>query len=339
MYKQQIPGFDLLKFMLALLIVAIHTDFAVAVSVNNYLMRGVIVNLQNLGVPGFFVISSFLFFRKCFAKGMGESNGIWLKFVKRLALVYLFYFILLSPVIVSNRGWFSMDFVSGISTFVMDLLLRYTYPGSWFLAALAVATTLVYFLCKRLSLWLLLGIFFLLHLYISNVEKLPSNFQTFFWWYEEHIREIGLSFPVALFWISLGACFAMPSVIEKLPAAKKLKLYLWGLFLLLFVADNLPFVSVHGILEAFMIICLIILFYNMDFNPSPLYKRLREYSILFFFWHFIVVYTFRTLYHGHHLEVWGVWFYPLTLLIVFAIASTIMYLENKRYFKWLKYSH
>ena len=40
MYKQQIPGFDLLKFMLALLIVAIHTDFAVAVSVNNCLMRG-----------------------------------------------------------------------------------------------------------------------------------------------------------------------------------------------------------------------------------------------------------------------------------------------------------
>ena len=40
MYKQQIPGFDLLKFMLALLIVAIHTDFAAAVSVNNCLMGG-----------------------------------------------------------------------------------------------------------------------------------------------------------------------------------------------------------------------------------------------------------------------------------------------------------
>ena len=68
---RQIPGFDLLKFIMSLFIVAVHMQLSDTLIVSNYLLLGRGVRtLQNLGVPTFFVISSYLFFRKCYAVGV-----------------------------------------------------------------------------------------------------------------------------------------------------------------------------------------------------------------------------------------------------------------------------
>lgn len=91
MNKRQIQGFDLLKFIMALFIVSIHTHFYESLIANNYQLIGEgISKIQNLAVPIFFVISSFLFFRKNFSR-LKDNNKLWIKFVKRLGIVYLFY--------------------------------------------------------------------------------------------------------------------------------------------------------------------------------------------------------------------------------------------------------
>ena len=162
MNKRQIQGFDLLKFIMALFIVGIHAHFSDSLIANNYqLIGGGINKIQGLTVPIFFVISSFLFFRKSFSC-LKDNNKLYLKFIKRLGIVYLFYFILLSPVIINNRGWFDMDLVTGALSFIKDVFLRYTYPGSWFLSALVMATTIVFFLGKKINHWVILIISFVL---------------------------------------------------------------------------------------------------------------------------------------------------------------------------------
>lgn len=337
--KQQIPGYDLLKFIMALFVVGIHANLANAINVYNPYIGGVIGVLQELSVPGFFVISSMLFFRKCHKMGLNASGQYYWKFAKRLALVYLFYFILLSPVIIPNRGWLQAGFPNGLGLLVEDVLLRYTYPGSWFLSALIVATTIVYLLCKKINPWILLGCFLALHLYIFNVDKLPAFCHVFYDWYETHVRTIKLSFPIALVWVAMGACLASPKVLRSLPDLKKHTAIVWSVFVLSFILEYFHLLCINGLGRILMVACLIVIFYNMDLTPSPLYKKLREYSILIFFWHFIVLQIYKVIYHEAEFQVFGIWLYPMALIPVFIISSIILWLEDKRWFGWLKYSH
>lgn len=55
-----IPGLDILKFLMALLIVAVHSEAFRDV----YYVNEAILPIINSAVPIFFVISSFLLFRK-----------------------------------------------------------------------------------------------------------------------------------------------------------------------------------------------------------------------------------------------------------------------------------
>lgn len=336
MNKRQIQGFDLLKFIMALFIVGIHAHFSDSLIANNYqLIGGGINKIQGLTVPIFFVISSFLFFRKSFSC-LKDNNKLYLKFIKRLGIVYLFYFILLSPVIINNRGWFDMDLVTGALSFIKDVFLRYTYPGSWFLSALVMATTIVFFLGKKINHWVILIISFVLLLYIYNVELLPTKYRFLYNWYDIHIRDIKLSFPVALFWISMGACFA--KINENLERLEKYKYGLWILFLFFYISTY--FLPINELSTVFMVAVLIIIFYNLKFKRHlNIYLKLREYSILFFFWHFIVLQVIKVALHNRQFEVLGVWLYPITLGLVLIISTLIVYLENKKYFKWLRYSH
>lgn len=295
--------------------------------------------LQGLGVPSFFVISSYLFFSKCYKQGLEHCGAAYLKFVKRLALVYLFYLALLSPVVVPGRGWFAAGFPDGLLLFLKDLLLRYSYPGSWFLSALVMATTIVFLLLRlRVSPWVAFVLFLLLNLYVINVDDLPQVWQLPYHWYEAHVRGAERSFPIALSWISMGACFALPSMKERLTKMRKYVPALWALFVAGFFLTYFK-IEIDGLWTVIMVACLIVLFFNMDLKPSPIYIRLREYSILFFFWHFIVLQVYKVVFHGQHILQFGAWLYPMTLVPVFFIATLILWLENKRYFKWLKYSH
>lgn len=300
-------------------------------------MGGVINKLQGLSVPVFFVISSFLFFKKVFSSS-NSRNQLLIKFVKRLGIVYLFYFILLSPVIIPNRGWLNLDLITGIKTFLIDILFRYTFPGSWFLSALIVSTTIIFFLCKKINIWILLGIFFILHFYIYNVELLPSSYGSLYTWYEMNIRGITLSFPVALFWTTMGACFAKLNINNNI---KKIDCYnhtLSILFLFIFIISFIP-TKINGLENVFMVPLLIIIFHNLRLKPSEIYFKFREYSILFFFWHFIVLQVIKVITSNQQFDILGIWLYPITLIPVIVVSSLILYLENIKCFKWLKYSH
>ena len=247
---------------------------------------------------------------------------------------------LLSPIITQSRGWFDVGFIMGLKLFLMDIFLRFTYPGSWFLSALIIATTIVFFLGKKINYWILLCIFFILYLYIYNVQSLPESYKLLYEWYENHIRNIQLSFPVALLWISMGAGFAKLNINGKLVQLAKYQYILWFcfIFIFLFTLTCGP-ILVNGLNNIFMVALLTILFYNMKLKPASTYRIMREYSILFFFWHFIVLKIINIIFNEQSFDFLGIWIYPITLISVVLISTIILYLENKRYFKWLRYSH
>lgn len=332
-----IPGFDVLKFFMALGIVGIHSHLAQSVSIKNELWGWVISCFQNLCVPGFFIVSSFLFFRKCWGIGFKNSNNAYFKFIKRLALVYLFYFLLLFPVIIHNRGWLDLGFVVGLEIFLMDFLLRYTFPGSWFLSALMVSTTLIWLWGRCFKTYYLLVPLWFFSLYVYKTELFPEEMQILYNWYESHVRTMRLSFTAALFPVCLGSILAHPKVLF---FTQRLKPYNNNLFLALILITFCLYCYKDIIGLKDILLTLIFLYsYNVDLKEKQFYYRMREYSILFFMWHFIVLEIFKVTCNKQEFDIFGIWLFFIVLAVIYLISTMILFLENKKYFNWLKYSH
>ena len=92
--------FDILKLVLAIFIVGIHSTRA------GMILRPVF----RLAVPLFFIISSYLFFLKqCTLSSWIERYKGLKKYAKRILLLYLFWFLLLFPFTIYYREWY-VDF-------------------------------------------------------------------------------------------------------------------------------------------------------------------------------------------------------------------------------------
>ena len=173
------------------------------------------------------------------------------------------------------------------------------------------------------------------------LKRLISEYQQIVTKVELTQRDICLSFPNALVWVSLGACLANSKMLECISKVKGLHYVGCFLFVVSFLMEYLEFVSGLGMF--FMVVCLIVLFYNMHLKASAIFKRLRNYSILMFFWHFIAIgalnFVCKRVFGILPFDILDVYFFPLILVIVIPIASVILWAENKRGFGWLKYFH
>ncbi len=125
----QNDALDVLKFILALLVVALHSE----------LFPGIIYPWVRIAVPSFFVISSFLFFSR--NKETQDLAGYsW-----RILRLYVAYFVVLLPVtIYVHRGdWFGDGFFNGSVSFLRSLICGSTFLASWFFVALLISVLVV----------------------------------------------------------------------------------------------------------------------------------------------------------------------------------------------------
>lgn len=93
METKNIYSFDLLKFIMALVIVAHHSAIREVSSTVEMLFNP----LNWVSVPVFFILSSFFFLRKC-----RENNFDWIlliSYTKRLSILYLIWAFINTPFI------------------------------------------------------------------------------------------------------------------------------------------------------------------------------------------------------------------------------------------------
>lgn len=212
--RKVIPGLDILKFCMALLIVAIHSEAVNSIPIVFEILNPIIQS----AVPMFFVVSAFLLFRKMRQNQLNiqQEKEILLHFTLRLLLLYTFWLVVQLPLVVHTRHYLSMTFFDFIYNFLFDVMFRSTFHGAWFFSALVVGVWIIYFVSKFFkdkTIWI---VPLLLALYIYHFDKLPSEYQTFWFWYQEHIVNPQNSFLVSLFWISVGFILAKPTTISKI---------------------------------------------------------------------------------------------------------------------------
>lgn len=338
-------SYDILKFVMALLIVAIHTQ-----AFEGPFACNVFKPFLEVAVPVFFILSSMFFFTK-----LRRENLRWKQlkhFLLRLGLLYFFWFIVNIVFVEHEHRYFIDAGIMDIFRLIKDVLLRSTYSGSWFFSALglSVATyTMIY--KQRWLLFLLFIISLIGFVYIHEIDYIPEQLHGLYKWWQSNVREeVTLSILEALPWVGVGYFLSsdriqtwMSTIKEK---NKPILLHLLFLVLVLvcLINYNYGYKPLQLLIRFVIVLYLITLAGTSRLTPKPIYFEMRKMSVLFFMLHFVAIKIWSLLgTYVLHLDSWqehigNMGFYFLILASCLVISICILYLQNKKQFNWLKYS-
>ena len=326
--KKLIPGLDVMKFIMAFLIVDIH--------VKGYLItppiiqQYIILPIEGLAVPEFFIISSFLFFSK-----MRRSNNdpqVLFHFWHRLVLLYLFWTIVWSPIILMQKPYLH-EGAGSLLHFVLDFFFGNTFDASWFLGALIVGVPIVFGLSKILEERMVWILPFLVYIYLHYHTRLPAAWQVPYNFYNS-FKDPNLAFPGGLLWIAIGYHLSNEHIVNRIASIRNG--YFWVALLVGLISYSVGIFPMY-----LLIVCVTLLFmaaytWKLPTENLMIYKRLRAYSILFYVIHDsfkkIPKYLFSNIHNGPLL-------YVITLIVCWLSSEFIIRMRNVRGFHWLKYAY
>ncbi len=144
--KRYYPAIDIARFILAILVVAIHVRPFTGNAAFFY--DDCIARIAD---PLFFMISAYLFFTKVYAGGW--KKGELGRYLRRLLKLYLAWLLIYSPVIihhtlVANK---EADLWQILGLLLRKILLEGPYGAMWFLTALLLAIPLTYVVTRYLG--------------------------------------------------------------------------------------------------------------------------------------------------------------------------------------------
>ena len=154
------PFIGIYKFILALLVVAIHVEpfnGDLAFYLNNCLAR--------IAVPSFFILSAYFLFDKLINNNW--DSKIFIKNQIHLGKYYGIWLLLHSPVVLSLLWKTASDIPNYIWLVFQAVCLKGPYGALWFLPATILAITLVYLIGKRWGPYACLVISFPLFLFAA----------------------------------------------------------------------------------------------------------------------------------------------------------------------------
>lgn len=316
-----IRGIDLTKFLMAIVIVSIHVQIS-------QIVGDFYVTFQNCAVPVFFVFSSYFFFKKM-RKTSGRElwKGLW-NYEKRINKLYLFWLVVLSPAILRwwHKEYLELPIGQAIGAFIKNYFFAYEFGASWFLGALIVGIPIVLLLTRWLNDKVVWIIPFIIYTYIC---KCPDGY--LFELYESYLRTPQLSFPYALWWLVLGHLLSNESIDKYI---KRINIYISAAIFIASLLIGILFENFEFVTRSISVIAIFALAINMKLKDYPmLYTRLRTYSIHFYCLHFSLILAL-----GHFFWDNTLLMFILTLIICLIVSETIIRLQDKPLFKWLKYS-
>lgn len=189
------PFVGIYKFILALLVVAIHVEpFSgdLAFYTNNCLAR--------IAVPSFFVLSAYFLFDKLINNDW-DAKIFW-KNQKHLAKYYGIWLLLHSPVVLTRLWETATDIPNYIWLVVQAVCLKGPYGALWFLPATIMAVALVYWIGKKCGPYVCLVISFPLFFFAALETEYFGLIEDIAW------MEVVNNGLVAVFgWLANGLTF------------------------------------------------------------------------------------------------------------------------------------
>lgn len=326
--SRYIPGFDLLKFMMAAVIVSLHAEVTTVMSPS---IAGCFANFQALAVPIFFVLSSYLFFEKL-KKSSTPLKNLWI-FEKRLFILYLIWSLIMLPITLRNHDYISYG-IMGLFLWIKDFLFDYTFLASWFFGALLVATPLVYIIRKYLVFLIVVSM--TLYGCFEFYDLLPPVMKCPFEMYHRYLGYPQRSFLCGIIWISVGCILSREGI---LPLARNLLLTNrsmlsgGGILLMIIILASCQWgrLQLMGVL-AFTICFYLVLYDATSSNINSFCKTLRKSSVIIFCVHYPLLHVMWRIVPDEKVLAFG-WALVLSIILSFFIVQ----LSKTKHLKFLQY--
>ena len=315
------PGLDILKFALAVMIVALHCELFVELPREHYQMVQIV---WTYAVPTFFAISAFLF------TGRINEPGILGHSLKRMAIVFGLWYIILFP-----RTYLGFLQYANYKEIIYAVVMTSCASGFWFVKALFYNTVILY-LCLKAPKWVFyavgvcaMALFLWLDVLDVILHSFPLNFQAYFSFY----YHTGVFF-VGAFCFRFRNCF----LFNRVPK--------WVIVLAIVVILMLcRSFGMYIVMKLFMPVLLIAIFINVNVANINSCKRLRAMSIMIFIMQFAIlsIYTgignrlFANDAATHAIYECSIIKFSVVISILVLISWTITQLEHR--YKFLKYLH
>lgn len=332
--KKQFAAIDIAKYVSALLVVCIHTYpfYEISKTFNLFWLS----TICRLAVPFFFVTSAFFFFKKWNQEGV-NSNELLLKYLKRLAKLYIVWTILYIPYSIWDRWDGGFSFISLLS-YIRDFLINGSYYHLWFLPALMLSVALVSYIYQKKGLKFVLKVSLGLYIfgYLVNIYG-PI-------WQDMPIVQIFYGFFIKVFGTARNGLFFGPiyvsiglllSKTRRLPKRVNIVGFAFamaGVIAEAFVYNQIGVLRELSSMFLFLVPAtyfLVNFLLKVSLPYKPIYKKLRVDSSLIYTSHILFVKIFLVIFPYAHLVV-----YFLTLACAQALASFVR--KNKERFPILK---
>lgn len=323
--KTYFPGLDLLKFILAVMIIAAHCSLFEEFDD----LKELADRLFSIAVPLFFAMSAFLFVKKIDAMDEDNKRRQFKKTIKRLAILFAVWYVLMLPM-----TWFKWWSTATIKETVYAIFLSCTLNGYWFIKALII-NTVTLFICRGKRTMLLLAFVsfavYLLFAYNYIYHYFPIDFSPYY------------SFYYHTSYFCVGAIMARYYDEIRLPRLSSWTLL--ALWIILFVLVS--FLPIDPLYRFFSILLLFPVFERMDLKCGGKLKTMRNMSIILYMVQFVLIWLYdgacdRWL-EAESVQYSVVQFSVVRFLVVLSIAIVIAWvilgIEKRPKLSFLKYLH
>lgn len=337
--------FDILKFVLAILVVAIHATTA------GLLFRPIL----RLAVPLFFIISAFLFFSR--QRGCTTRSQRWRglkKYASRILSLYVFWLLLLSPLTYYFKYRLFNFSLALLVEVVKNFFFGSTFIASWFLMASLIAVAVVWLLSEikvpHVGILFLGIVCYVVCCLFSNYQGAITAFPSVVEAYNSYRNVFGFpfnSFPVAIIFVIIGKMLACSSYVPRRRLLLVVLLLAMALLYFEFFFTNGSF-KVHFDDCYFLlpVVCTCIFMLIGQSRPRKFnfnVKWLRASSTIIYCCHATILRCENSVLNNHGITK------PNGLLLLAMFLSTVamalllsqlfLYLENRRGFRWLRFAH
>lgn len=199
--------FDILKFFLSLMVVAIHVP----------LFPKLLFPWLRMAVPLFFMLTGYFLYGKLRSEVDSQERLMIIKnFAMRNLKLYFFWFVCLFPLIMHIRkdSLFADTLFMTLISLCKVLLFGSTFTGSWYIMSGILGVLIVFFVLGKIPNKYLFGICAVLYVFLVLTSSYPEvlhrcdMISAFLVAYKHWLGSPTLTFPIAIVWLVCGKCFA-----------------------------------------------------------------------------------------------------------------------------------
>ena len=332
--KKEYNFIDIAKFVLAIGIVAIHSN--VFDATNNIAIYIIYKGITRLGVPFFFVASGFFLYNKL--SNAKSDNIVIGEYIKRLLIPFFFWILI---------DFFPLKFIPFMllkgNAFMFALktirnLIFYPWGAMWYISALIVAVLVIVCFYKKIKLRniVIIGsILYLFALLCNNYYFLIEN--TFI----QNVVDLYLKIAISsrngifegLFFVSVGMYISELKKIGKINF--KLTNTIFSISYVLLIIEillikNYNYKDDGSLYLMFLLLITSMFTFLLQFKTKFDTTKLRNYSTGLYFMHYFIIGNLNVIESLLNISIGHIYIF-IIVLFMSLVLLTILYKMNNKY--------